>query len=125
MEDSENRIAQQEEPNEVNPQPVQPQEFRGSEKREIKKTKITFIITGAIILFAISLWQVIGSINFNKSIKEYVEQCKEIESKIGIVTNSDSFTLAQVLQELQQQKKQNEDLFQKVTTLVNQNKAIF
>ncbi len=82
-----------------------------------------FIIAGAVII-AIAAWQIMESINFNKAARDYMTQAEEVRNNIDAATKSDTYTLVQILHELNRLKKQNEDLLLNAGELIEKNKFV-
>ncbi len=113
----------------ASPLSIRPETLSSSEdeklkdKKSKKKMAAGFIIAGAVIV-ALAVWQIMESINFNKAARDYMTHAEEIKNNIDAATKSDTYTLIQVLHELNRLKRQNEDLLLNAGELIEKNKFV-
>jgi hypothetical protein len=103
---------------------VKNSEPANTEQANKNPKKIILICVLGVLVLSLICWQVIGSVLFDRNVKNYATVLDGIEKKQEILLKNDVFSLVQVLQNLKDIQKENKELLLEANTFIDKNKFI-
>lgn len=94
-------------------------ELKQEEKHQGRNKKLTLVFI-IISLFTLLIWQGINSFMFNQEVKTLQSKSNELQEKLDKISDIRSLTLVQVVDELKNLKKTNENIIEEYRNLTHQ-----